>query len=679
MNFKIPIKKIYQKINIHIEICRILVYNYKYTANEVNDMFDMKKVQEMTDVIHTSISYSGLEHAVISTPIYNRLHRVLQSSLVFLTFPSNKVKRFEHSIGVMHLAGMIFYNSMCNADKTTFSVFMEKISNEIIKWRTELNFDKYSFVSAELRTKNLSTDILKANVPESAFYNKYYPKNLKKEQIFAFYVTFQAVRLAGLLHDVGHLPYSHILEHALKKMYSYVKNKSKNNKVESQFLDIMHRFAEGNDEIHEEIGKLLVGNIRNSIVQSIVDRTDPDLFFFLASFDFAEKIIYANYSHNTIFSDLHLITSSIFDADRLDYCSRDAFCSGTNKSIYPYDRVLTTFKLEKICEDGASRFYFCPSVKSISSVEDLLRRRKDIFSEINFHHKVHKHEVLLEEVISAIGIEELKSLRNITNLPFVLPLKISSIWQLISKIDSSNDWPEYQIIQLDDSWLDTLLKHNFFEKYAANYLSLRTNGNDILWNKFDELISGTKHYHSLLKRASDFIEFDKLFFNKLYNNFDKLPDFIKEKIPPLETYNKFYNTYHSFIFNYCVELLCITDTHKERFFKNFQDTVLSMLKNNDNIKINDCLLRSCMFSFGYKTAKAPLFFTDESSHCIRIEQISSQLEIFQKERAVSPIFHLYYLPSYNIQFNVYEDIDKTKFINLVTDSAIHVLINFRLT
>lgn len=641
-------------------------------------MLDMEKAQQVTDIIHDSIPYSGIEDSVISTPVFNRLHRVLQSSLVFLTYPSNKVKRFEHSVGTMHLAGDIFFNSICNASPDIFMEFMNNISCKLVDWRKDLSFDIYSFVATELRPQFQGNNILKAPVPQSKFYYKFRPGMVKPEQEFPFFVTFQAVRLAGLLHDVGHLPYSHILEHALKKMYSYFKATANNSEVEKEFLNIMQRFADGadrNDEIHEEIGKLLVDNIRNSITQNIVDRSDHNIFFFLASFDFAKKIICSKYTDNTIFSDLHLITASVLDSDRLDYCSRDSYCAGTNKSIYSYDRLLYTYKLNKIKRDNGSRFYFCPSIKSISHVEELLRRRRNIFSEINYHHRVHKHEILLEEVISTLGIEELKSMNSIEELPTTLPLYISSIWKLISKLNCRNDWPEYQIIQLDDSWLDTLLKHNFFEIYGIDYLSLRKNGNDILWNRFDELISSTKRYHSLIKRTSEFSEFDKHFFEKFKTKIDsdKIP--LPKKIPSLTTYSEFFETNHSFLFNFCVKSLCITEELSDNFFKCFEEEI-NLLANNYSLNINDCLLRSCMFSFGYGTAKAPLYFSDSKNNATEIQKVSSQLDIFQKERAISPIFHLYYLPKYNRQYNVYFEIDKTHLISILAEAAVNTILKF---
>lgn len=638
-------------------------------------MLNMIKSHQMTDIIHGTISYSGIEHEVISTPIFNRLHRVLQSSLVFLTYSSNKVKRFEHSMGVMHIAGKLFFNSICNATDDTLSAFIDKISEELINWRNNINFEKYSFVQSELRNQYIGERILEAPIPKNDFYNFFSPNNFDGTKKFQYFVVFQAIRLAGLLHDVGHLPYSHILEHALKKMYYCIKEKSNHSDVENIFLDIMKRFADGEDEIHEEIGKLLVNNIRNSIIQSIGDKSDPNIYFFLATFDFAEKIMSSSPSDNNIYSSLHTITASVLDADRLDYCTRDSYCSGINKSIFLYDRLLNTYTLSYVNKENFNGFCFCPSAKSKSLVEELLRKRVAIFSEINYHHRVHKHEILLEEVISTLGIEEINNLKNITELSYSLPLNVSSIWQLISKLDSSNDWPEYQIIQLDDSWLDTLLKSKFFDKYKEMYLSLRENGNDILWNKFDELISTTKRYHSFFKSTTDFNKFDKLFFISLKDkskNLLKYNEKLAKKILSYNTYNDFFNENHSFVFNYCIETLF---PYKELYFTEFEQKINSVVSEYPNIKIVNCLLRSCMFSFGYHTAKNPLFLLDRDNEPIEIAQLSSQLQTFQNERAISPIFHLYYLPYYEIRYNGYADINYDYFRNMLVKTAIDTLID----
>ena len=101
---------------------------------------------------------------------------------------------------------------------------------------------------------------------------------------------------------------------------------------------------------------------------------------------------------------------------------------------------------------------------------------------------------------------------------------------------------------------------------------------------------------------------------------------------------------------------------------------VNILIENNDLNINDCLLRSCMFSFGYKTAKTPLFLSDEGHDPLRVEQISSQLEIFQRERAISPIFHVYYLPKYIIDYGAYAKIDKKNFLNILVDAVINTIV-----
>ena len=74
-------------------------------------------VTKITDVIHGTIYLSEIEKEIISTPLFNRLHYVSQTSTVYLTYPSNNSKRFDHCIGTMKLCGDIFYYSVKNAKK----------------------------------------------------------------------------------------------------------------------------------------------------------------------------------------------------------------------------------------------------------------------------------------------------------------------------------------------------------------------------------------------------------------------------------------------------------------------------------------------------------------------------------------------------------------------------------
>ena len=150
-------------------------------------MINFNKTQQMTDIINESIQYSGIEKEVIGTPIYNRLHRVLQNSMVYLTYPSNKVKRFEHSVGTMHLAGEIFYYSVCNAEDDDLRGFFGEIEEEIINWRKEVENSELVFLKKSIRQEYEGKKILKLPIPKSKMYCQYYPGNIEEPKICYYF------------------------------------------------------------------------------------------------------------------------------------------------------------------------------------------------------------------------------------------------------------------------------------------------------------------------------------------------------------------------------------------------------------------------------------------------------------------------------------------------------------
>jgi len=59
-----------------------------------------QKVFFVADSVHGSIQISSLEKMIISTQPFNRLHNINQNSTAYLTYPSNRTKRFEQSLGL---------------------------------------------------------------------------------------------------------------------------------------------------------------------------------------------------------------------------------------------------------------------------------------------------------------------------------------------------------------------------------------------------------------------------------------------------------------------------------------------------------------------------------------------------------------------------------------------------
>jgi len=63
------------------------------------------KTTDIIDPIHDFISVSNSELKIIDSPIFQRLRRIRQLTGAHLTYPGAQHTRFEHSLGVMHIAG----------------------------------------------------------------------------------------------------------------------------------------------------------------------------------------------------------------------------------------------------------------------------------------------------------------------------------------------------------------------------------------------------------------------------------------------------------------------------------------------------------------------------------------------------------------------------------------------
>ena len=114
-----------------------------------------KNYLDIIDPIHDFIRVYDYELPIIDSPLFQRLRRIKQLSGAHLTYPSAQHSRFEHSLGVMHIA-------------------------------TEAGF---------------------------ALNEKGY---LNSDDV-------QILRLAGLLHDIGHGPFSHLFEEVIQEKKFHMK------------------------------------------------------------------------------------------------------------------------------------------------------------------------------------------------------------------------------------------------------------------------------------------------------------------------------------------------------------------------------------------------------------------------------------------------------------------------
>jgi len=467
---------------------------------------------------------SDLEKRAISTAFFNRLHDVYQNSTVYLTFPTNQTKRFEHSVGTLELAGDMFRYAVSNTDTETLADFLSYFTGLIRKlYREFLNdVDKYDgyfqsrldFISQRSTENNQDIPCLPSKIHEHAF-TTLIPINVPVIFRSTYILLLQAIRLCALLHDIGHPPFSHIVERALEELYSDQEATLEADRTPrgKEFVEICKRYFncdnQGNKhQLHEEMGERISNNIFRAIISDTVrpGKYNQDVQLYEIT---VWQMVMNIFQDATGFEMLHLMIDGSLDADRLDYITRDAVNSGLKTGSVEYHRILNTMRI--VYDKNDSFFYFCPSIKSLNNVEDMLYRRWRVYKHIIYHHHVVKTDSLLEKVVVELGLQYLQSTEKPSyGASKVIPNDISGLWKALASQGTTDI--RNAISQWDDSWLITTLKRYYFSDY---YDIDSSDSKYQLAQKLAELLTNKRCYISLIKRADDFKKIDQALFQYL--------------------------------------------------------------------------------------------------------------------------------------------------------------------
>ena len=198
---------------------------------------DIKPERELRDPIHGFIPIYEHELKIIQDPVFQRLRRIKQLSFGYFVYHGAEHSRFGHSLGVMHL--------------------VDRSISKIIQT------------------------------------NKKYGSNIKIDDD-----DIKLARLAALLHDVGHYPFSHALDKA-----NIIEE---NHEKYSQVL-VKDHFS----------GIIETSGIEPGHVADLIDgKFDPDRSF------------------------LTTLINSPIDADKFDYLLRDSHYAGVKYGVYDLERLL---------------------------------------------------------------------------------------------------------------------------------------------------------------------------------------------------------------------------------------------------------------------------------------------------------------------------------------------------
>lgn len=188
----------------------------------------------------------------------------------------------------------------------------------------------------------------------------------------------QSFRIAALFHDLGHYPFSHTTEHAIKRF----------------FREGIYSTQDDNQ------GKLDI-EIEPAEVPTYLDHEDTGQLIFLEDPEISEifekSISLSKIEVTSAFLDENLSTiiSSDLDCDRLDYLKRTALHSGA-----PYGAVDVDFIISKSTVDEEGRF--CFDRKAVRAADHLLVSRFYDFMQIPYHKTVAALEWSLEEAVISL-------------------------------------------------------------------------------------------------------------------------------------------------------------------------------------------------------------------------------------------------------------------------------------
>lgn len=319
-------------------------------------MAPVKVPLEIRDPIHGPIQVSDEEKKVIDSPFIQRLRSIKQTGFAELAFPGATHNRYTHSLGAFHLAGQVF----------------------------NLVFKEFPWASDAERNKFRSI-----------------------------------LRMAALLHDVGHGPLSHAIEAAMPDKKDVVGGEGQ--------------------ATHEDYTEAII--LRSSLNRVLSEVFGSELPLAVVSLVRGEnrkpEYFRAGQDSLNLFPIMSSLISGELDVDRMDYMVRDSLYCGAPYGQFDRDWIFSNL-IYHVADD---QVYLAMDSRAIYAFEDFLLSRYHMYLIVYLHHK----SVVYDEMLYQFLMAE----KNHTKVPSNLEeyLQVDDYWLRTKLKESSNPWAKRIIEQ----------------------------------------------------------------------------------------------------------------------------------------------------------------------------------------------------------------------------------------
>lgn len=264
----------------------------------------MRVRHEIQDGLYGRIQFDSLEKRLIDSTPFQRLRQIHQLAMCYQVYPGATHKRFEHSLGVMEVATRIFD-----------TIFDPRYIRDDVRDR----------IGEQLAS------------PELQYWRR-------------------VVRLAALLHDVGHLPFSHAAE---KELLPAGWN---------------HERITADMILHSEIADILQNASPPVRPKDVVD----------AAWDVTKRPAddTANLSPwQTLLNEI--LTSNTFGADRIDYLLRDSWHAGVPFGRFDTNSLVSGLRV--MIDPANDEISIGLHISGIHAAEALLLARYFMYKQVYLH------------------------------------------------------------------------------------------------------------------------------------------------------------------------------------------------------------------------------------------------------------------------------------------------------